>query len=235
MPVTWPSQAHTCTSVCRATLTSDSTAGSASTGQVKQPAAAGVPSAADGSSSEAAPGEGEGGTGHCSNGGPPQGCAGGACPVAASPSTQDGPPAASAAGGQEQEPGQRQAQGQDCAMGEQEQQPRPQSQPEEQQQEQQQQQQQQQQQLVLHQPQPVQQQQQPGEALHAALPALRDVLAALTASSANEGFSCEGAELVGDAVLEHLAAVHLFSTLRWGPVLRASPALSHRVTAAVLV
>uniref|UniRef100_A0A7S3QU62 RNase III domain-containing protein n=1 Tax=Dunaliella tertiolecta TaxID=3047 RepID=A0A7S3QU62_DUNTE len=52
------------------------------------------------------------------------------------------------------------------------------------------------------------------DVLQAALPPLRDVLAALTAASSNEGYCCEGVELVGDTVLGYLAAVHLFNTLR---------------------
>jgi len=51
-------------------------------------------------------------------------------------------------------------------------------------------------------------------ACQAALPPLRDVLAALTAASSHEGYCCEGVELVGDTVLGYLAAVHLFNTLK---------------------
>jgi len=41
------------------------------------------------------------------------------------------------------------------------------------------------------------------------------VLAALTSTSAGEAFSYEAAECMGDAVLDYLAVLHLFFTLRW--------------------
>ena len=41
------------------------------------------------------------------------------------------------------------------------------------------------------------------------------MLAALTSTSAGEAFSYEAAECMGDAVLDYLAVLHLFFTLRW--------------------
>jgi hypothetical protein len=51
-------------------------------------------------------------------------------------------------------------------------------------------------------------------ATSAALPAHRDVLTALTSSSAGECFNSEAAELLGDAVLDFLAVLYLFHTLK---------------------
>jgi dsRNA-specific ribonuclease len=45
------------------------------------------------------------------------------------------------------------------------------------------------------------------------LPPLRDVLACITASNANETYSSEGAETLGDCVLDYLASIYLFNTL----------------------
>jgi len=47
----------------------------------------------------------------------------------------------------------------------------------------------------------------------AVLPPQREVLAALTSTAAGEAFNCEAAELLGDAVLDYLAVLHLFYTL----------------------
>jgi hypothetical protein len=49
----------------------------------------------------------------------------------------------------------------------------------------------------------------PGAAL-GQLPPLRDVLLVLTAAGANESFSSEGAEALGDCILDYLVSLYLF-------------------------
>ena len=51
------------------------------------------------------------------------------------------------------------------------------------------------------------------EELVSSMPPVPDILAALTSKSAGEAFDCEAAEVVGDAVLDYLAVMHLFHML----------------------